>query len=302
MSTALPTKLVLLAQFTLPVSQPVQLLHYITDALDQLIAPTSSIFLGNAIPLLNKLGLLALVLGALTWTYDYLTGNHIFSGEHFWRVLIRYLIAYNLLRYYNAPLPLVGYSFHQIFTVEGGYLASQIDSTTLNTFLSALGNIWGNLEKPSVFNYPAAIVYFWTAVAIVVMEGALFIITAFSFVAIGVGLILGPFFIVSYLFRGTAHFFWAWVNFMVKYSLYKVVAAALVFIFSSAIVNFLNGAIHGDYSIGHFWALLIPLTILSAVALFSCLKVGSLVNDLTTGGAYAGTGSPIPVPVISRFF
>jgi hypothetical protein len=39
-------------------------------------------------PVLDKLGLLALVNGALTWTYGYLTGNHIFSSEHFWRVLI----------------------------------------------------------------------------------------------------------------------------------------------------------------------------------------------------------------------
>jgi len=32
-------------------------------------------------PVLGKLGLLALLIGALTWAYGYLTGNHIFSGE-----------------------------------------------------------------------------------------------------------------------------------------------------------------------------------------------------------------------------
>jgi hypothetical protein len=84
-------------------SQTVSLLTFVTQALDALVAPTSNIFLGTALPVLNKLALLALVLGAFTWTWDYLVGNHIFSGEHFWRVLIRYLVACNLLRYYNAP-------------------------------------------------------------------------------------------------------------------------------------------------------------------------------------------------------
>jgi type IV secretion system protein VirB6 len=292
----------LLAQYTTPVpvnGATIQLLSYVTNALNGLIAPTSTIFLGAAMPLLNKLGLLALVLGALKWTWDYLTGNHIFSGEVFWKVLVRYLIAYNLLRYYNTPLPLIGYNVHQLFTEEGRWMAAQINTKTLDLFLAQIQQIWGNMEKPHIYDIPATMIYVWIGLQMATVECALFIITALSFWAVGIGIILGPFFIVSYLFQGTRHFFWAWVNFMVKYSLYRVVAACIVAIFSNILVNFISNTIHGDYSLGHWWAIAIAFFVICITGVFACLKVGSLVNDLTTGSAYAG--SSIPVPMLNRW-
>jgi hypothetical protein len=67
------------AQAPVPVNPgTVDLISFVTKALDAIVAPTSGIFLATAQPVLDKLGLLALVLGALTWTYSYLSGNHIF--------------------------------------------------------------------------------------------------------------------------------------------------------------------------------------------------------------------------------
>jgi hypothetical protein len=173
------------AQFTpIPVNPgTVQLLSYVTNALNALVAPTAGIF-GEAIPLLNKLGLFALVIGALKWTYDYLVGDHIFSGESYWKVLIRFLICYNLLRYYNAPLPLIGYNFHQIFTEEGRWMAAQINISTLDLFLTKVHQIWGGMEKPHVYDIGATILYFGVALDMIIIELALFAITALSFWAI----------------------------------------------------------------------------------------------------------------------
>jgi hypothetical protein len=277
----------------------VDLISYVTAALDALVAPTGNIFAGVALPLLNKLALFALVLGALTWTWEYLTGNHIFSGEHFWRVLIRYLIAYNLLRYYNDPLPLLGYNFHQLFTEEAKWMAAQIDIAVLNRFLQQIQTIWGGMEKPDIWDLPSTVMYVWIGLDMAAIEAGLFIITSFSFWALGIGIILGPFFIVAYLFRATSHFFWAWVNYMIKYALYRVIASALVAVFSNVILNFLTNTVHGDYSLGHWSALALSWTVLIAAGLFACLKVSQLVNDLTTGGAYAGSG--LPIPILRRF-
>jgi hypothetical protein len=292
----------ILAQAPIPVnSGTVDIISFVTKALDTIVDPTSNTFVATAQPLLDKLGLFALVLGALSWTYGYLTGNHIFSGEHFWRVLIRYLIAYNLLRYYNSPMPLVGYSFHQIFTEEARWMAAQIDITVLDRFLNEIQQIWGTMEKPHVWDIPAILIYIGIGLDMAMIECGLFAITVFSFWAIGVGLILGPFFIVAYLFRATSHFFWAWVNYMIKYSLYRVVASALVAVFTNVILNFIDNTVHGDYSLGHWWAIAISWTVVVFAGLFACLKVSQLVNDLTTGGAYAGAGG-LPIPVLRRFF
>lgn len=292
----------ILAQAPIPVNPgTVDIVSFVTKALDAIVEPTSSTFVATAQPVLDKLGLLALVLGALSWTYSYLTGNHIFSGEHFWRVLIRYLIAYNLLRYYNSPMPLVGYSFHQIFTEEARWMAAQIDITVLDRFLNELQHIWGTMEKPHVWDIPAIVIYVLIGLDMALIEGGLFAITVFSFWSIGVGLILGPFFIVAYLFRATSHFFWAWVNYMIKYSLYRVVASALVAVFTNVLLNFIDNTVHGDYSLGHWWAIAISWTVVVVAGLFACLKVSQLVNYLTTGGAYAGAGG-LPIPVLRRFF
>jgi hypothetical protein len=235
------------------------------------------------------------------WTWEYLTGNHIFSGEHFWRVLIRYLIAYNLLRYYNTPLPLIGYNFHQLFTEEAKWMAAQIDIAVLNRFLQQIQTMWGRMEHPHVWDVPATLMYVWIGLDMAIIECALFIIMAYSFWAIGIGIILGPFFIVAYLFRATSHFFWAWVNYMIKYSLYRVVASATVAVFANVILNFITTTVHGDYSIGHWWAIALSWTTVIVASLFVCLKVGSLVNDLTSGTAFAGASGGVPIPFLRRF-
>jgi hypothetical protein len=267
--------------------------------LNALVNPTANIFLATAVPLLNKLALFALVLGAMKWTWDYLTGDHIFSGEAFWKVLIRYLIAYNLLRYYSAPLPLIGYNFHQIFTEEGKWLADRIDVNVLNLFCAQIQDIWGKMEKPHVYDVLATLIYLGVGSEMALISCALFIITALSFWAVGIGIILGPLFIVAYMFRATQHFFWAWVNFMIKYSLYRVIASAIVALFSNIILNFISNTVHKDYSLGHWSAIAISWTVIVVAGIVACLKVGSFVNDLTTGSAY--TGSSIPIPYLNRW-
>jgi hypothetical protein len=84
------------------------------------------------------------------------------------------------------------------------------------------------------------------------------------------------------------------------YSDHLRVASALVAVFANVILNFLTNTVHGDYSIGHWWVIAISWTVVVVAGLFACLKVSQLVNDLTTGGAYAGSGG-LPIPVLRRF-
>lgn len=88
---------------------------------------------------------------------------------------------------------------------------------------------------------------------------------------------------------------------MIKYSLYRVVSSALVAVFTNMILNFINDPVHGDYTLGHWWAIFLSWTVVVIAGLFACLKVSQLVNDLTTGGAYAGAGA-LPIPILRRFF
>jgi hypothetical protein len=86
---------------------------------------------------------------------------------------------------------------------------------------------------------------------------------------------------------------------MIKYSLYRVVASAMVALASNMILNFISNTIHGDYSLGHWAAVFISFTVVCVAGVLGCLKVGSFVNDLTTGSAHAGAS--VPIPFLSRW-
>jgi hypothetical protein len=65
---------------------------------------------------------------------------------------------------------------------------------------------------------------------------------------------------------------------MIKYSLYRVVASALVAVFANVILNFLQNTVHGDYRLGHWWVIAISWTVVVVEGLFACLKASQLVN------------------------
>ena len=290
----------ILAQIPSPIpvnGQTVSLLSYVTNALDALIAPTSTTFLATVAPLVNKFGVFLIVLGSIVAIYHYLVGYHAWIMPIF-KAVFAYMVAYNLIRYYNSPMPLVGVSFYQMFTAERDWMAATIDVHVLNLFLDRIRDIWGKMEKPHVYDLPATLIYMWVGLQMASLECCLFVITGFSFFAIGVGIIMGPWAILAYMFPATRHFFWSWVNYMIKYSLYKVVASAVVNIFATATLGFITQTLHGDYSIGHWWAVAISFTVICFMGVFACLKVGGLTTDFTSGGAHSGS---ISIPFINRF-
>jgi hypothetical protein len=88
--------------------------------------------------------------------------------------------------------------------------------------------------------------------------------------------------------------FWNWISFMLQYSFYQVVASALVFVWTNVLVNFIDRSVHGDYTLAHFFILLVPLGMLNIGLAFSVFRVTSFVSDLFKGAAAAGgnlTGS-----------
>jgi hypothetical protein len=69
-----------------------------------------------------------------------------------------------------------------------------------------------------------------------------------------------------------------------------VVASALVFVWTNVLVNFIDHSIHGDYTLAHFFILLVPLGMLNIGLIFSAFRITSFVDDSFTGAATAGSG------------
>jgi type IV secretory pathway VirB6-like protein len=267
-----------------------QIAQDISQAITQLTTVNAPVFLAKAQTLLNQLGLFALVLGALLWVWGYLTGNHHYAVRYYVQTLIAYLVAFNLLKYYIAPMPLIGYSFSGIFQAVASWMTAVVNVTTANQFFTGLAYIWANAEKPGFGDIVGSIMYVLLGIVLALIAIAAFGIVLYSFLALGVGVILGPFFIVAYLFVPTRNWFWNWVNFMLKYSFFQVVAAVYTNVMASAGLLFIAQAVHGDYSLGHLMALFVPWLALMCVAVFGVLQIPTLTGDLLSGGASAGAG------------
>jgi hypothetical protein len=285
----------LLLQQIIPINPgTVDQVSWVTAALDQLTNGVGNLYIGTVRQLFPQLGVLAIALAGIYLAYSWLVGHHNQGARHCARVFIILFLVDQMLRYYTAPMPLIGYTIPDLFHASFRWLAAAVDIRILDQFLQMAHTIFGNTEKPAYWNLPALAIYLLVLINMAVVEGALFIVTIYSFVAIAIGICWGPFAILalvaSLIFPFLGNIFYAWVNYMIKYGLFRVVAAMLVFVWCTVIMTFIQNTLHGDYSIGHWWAIIIPFSIINLACAFTVLTVPALTNDLLTGGAYAGTG------------
>jgi TrbL/VirB6 plasmid conjugal transfer protein len=276
----------------LPVnSGSVDYITMVTSSVDHLVTSGSPLFLSTGSQLLSAIGVIMLIVYGLKWAAFSASRHHPefdFPGLiHFFGL---FLIAEAMLRYYNVPLPWGGSSFHQILPDTARQLSGIIDISSLNTVLGRMSAIITGTERPSVMNPLMLFVYACVMFDMALIEGILFAVTVLGFIAVGIGSLLGPLFIPWLIVPRLNWLFWNWIQFMLQYSFYRVVASALVYIWTNVIVGFLDSSVHGDYSLPHFLLLIVPFGMLNVALFFSVFKVTSFVSDLFKGTAAAGSG------------
>lgn len=290
---------------SIPVSQ--QTLDYLawgTKAIDDLVTSHMDLFVADGFKLVNVLAVLILTLKAIRWMFHGVSSWHAhFDLAPLVEFLGKLAAALIMLHYYNSPLPGVTFSFHQIFSETARHVAGTIDLTILNDFLNRCMELANNLERPSAMNFIGIFEYFQVLVNMAVVEGILFVITIFSFIALGVGSLLGPLFIPLILVPHFSGLFWRWVNSMMVYSFYQVVANAMVYVWCHVIVQFFSNAINKDYSLGNLLYLFIPFLMVNLAFAWSLLKVPALASEYFggIGSVGASLGSSVSGAVRSLF-
>jgi hypothetical protein len=272
-------------------SGSIDYISYVTSAVDSLVTMGSPLFLTTGNELLTAIAIIMLVIYGLKWATHSASRHHPefdFPGViHFFAL---FLIAEAMLRYYNVPLPWTDSSFHQILPDTARQLAATIDLTSLNTLMDRIWDIIGHTEQPGITNPIMLVIYFSLLIDMVLIQGILFAVTVLGFIAVGIGSVLGPLFIPWLIVPRLSWLFWNWVQFMLQYSFYRVVASALIYVWSTVIVKFLDSSVQGDYSLAHFLIMLVPLGMLNIGMIFSVFRVTSFVSDLFKGTAAAGGG------------
>lgn len=279
-----------LAQGPIPVNGQTQdYISPVTSAINNLVLNNGGAFLTTGMQLLTAIGIIMLAVKGLQWAAASASRHH---AEFDFPALIHFfglfLVAEALLRYYNVPLPWTSVSVHQLFPETGRQLAATIDISTLNRLLQAVQSLVAGEERPSLMDPLMIAVYYGILVDMILIEGILFALNILAFVMVGIGTILGPLFIPWLMAPRLSWLFWNWLQFMLQYSFFQVIAAALTNVWATVLLNFWSNAIHGDYSLAHLAIILVPLGLLNIGFMVCIFKAGSITSDLFKGTASAG--------------
>jgi hypothetical protein len=198
-----------------------------------------------------------------------------------------WLVGWTCLAFYDFPL-WGGMSIHQVIPMIASFLAAKINTAIVDTTMADMTKAISGMSLPSVFAPGEMVAYIGVMVLSIVLEAVLVLASSFSFVALGVGTLLGPILISFIIVPWLRHWFFSWINFSVKFGMFAVVAAAQSFIWATAADNFINTFIAGDYSLAHMLTSIAGLGIITLGAVLGLLSTGALVNDLFGGSAHGG--------------
>ena len=112
-------------------------------------------------------------------------------------------------------------------------------------------------------------------------------------IALAILIIVGPIFIPFLVFEPMAFLFWGWFRAMITYSLYAVIAGAVLRVFSAVGIAFITSMGQADLNftslmdVGLWMLAVVPFFIAGILA---SLKIGELASMLVTGGGAGGSG------------
>ena len=281
---------------------------FIQTALDGLTAAAGGEIMALGTSMFTGLALIVIVIAGVKIAFS---GN--IQPWEVVRLVIGIWIPWVMMRFYTTTIPGMSQTFPGMIAEGGNFLHEMLLGDVISSMQTELGkmvrdianNIQTQAGQPRLITVkPGGVQAFITGVAgiIIMALSALLLIVLFAVtyaqviwaqIALAILIILGPIFIPFLVFEPMAFLFWGWFKGMLTYSLYAVIAGAVLRVFSAvgiAYITTLGGANLDTQSLTQvgLWTLaVIPLSI---AGILSSLKCGELASSLVTGGGAAGSG------------
>ena len=231
------------------------------------------------------------------------------------RVVLALAIPRTMLHYYGTPIPGVGFSFPATIAAGGIWLQNLFLSdvvaaayTEMNalvqTGLAQFGAAWVSRSLAAILTegfavFFSSIITLIVGIPVVMGLVALFCLTyaqvIWAQVAVAIAILLGPVFIPWLLFEPLAFLFWGWFRTLMVYTLYGVVAGAILRVFMGVGLGYITtyteaalGTVPADLSELGLWLIVLLPFIVSG--LLAGLKVGELAALLVSGAGSVGAG------------
>ena len=274
--------------------------------------------IGGAAPDVHALGLqlwagLAAVM--IAWTGLKIAFSGTFDAWAIIKLVIGIAIPRTLLHYYTIPIPGVGLTFPAMMAGGGIWLqnlflsdvvsAGYTEMTALvQAYAAHLSAAWSTGNLLSIMTAGVSVL-FSSLVTLVLGASLVFCLLVlfcvtyaqviWAQVAIAIVILLGPVFIAFLIFEPLAFLFWGWFRTLMVYTLYGVVAGAILRVFMGVGMGYITtyaDALMGTGSAdpGELWLWAVVLLPLVVCGLMAGLKVGELASMLVSGSGSAGSG------------
>ena len=281
---------------------------FLDHALDSLtVAAGGQLFtLGNQ--MLVGLALIVLVLNGAKIAFG--------GGLQPWelmKVVIGIWIPWVMLQFYTTTIPGMAHTFPGMLAAGGNWINELLIDDSVASIQEELTKLFNTLTKAQntaielgdlLKIYTTGLQASMTAIAGFVMVIFLVLMLAllaavtyaqviWAHIALGILTILGPVFIPFLVFEPLSFLFWGWFRAMITYSLYAVIAGAVLRIFSAVGIAYVTTLAQANMSMDSFmevgiWTIaVVPFFIAGMLA---ALKCGELASMLVTGGGAGGSG------------
>ena len=231
------------------------------------------------------------------------------------KLVIGIAIPRTLLHYYVVPIPGVGLTFPAMVVSGGIWLqnlflsdvvsAGYTEMTALVQAYSAhLSAAWSTGNLLSIMTSGVTVLFsslvtLVMGASLVVCLLALFCLTyaqvIWAQVAIAIAILLGPVFIAFLLFEPLSFLFWGWFRTLMVYTLYGVVAGAVLRVFMGVGLGYITTYAEALIGTGtadpaELWLWAVVLLPLVVCGLMAGLKVGEFASMLVSGSGSTGSG------------
>ena len=281
---------------------------FLDTALESLTAAAGAeIFtLGNQ--MLTALALIVIVLSGLKIAFG--------GGLQPWelmRVVIGIWIPWVMLQFYTVNLPGMVFTFPHMIVAGGNWLNDLLVDDSVASVQEELTKLFKELSdaqeaavesgdlldvltsgfQATMTQITAFFVVLFMALMMLVLSAVTYAQVIWAQIALAILIIVGPIFIPFLVFEPMAFLFWGWFRAMITYSLYAVIAGAVLRVFSAVGIAFITSMGQADLNftslmdVGLWMLAVVPFFIAGILA---SLKIGELASMLVTGGGAGGSG------------
>jgi hypothetical protein len=219
------------------------------------------------------------------------SGKYPFHFDNFASLVLTISFGFAMVNYYNAPIPGVGTSFHNLVTDEAQFLSSQIDQAQLQTVVTQVADFESRMDSPTWGDVLGTLIYVIVTILLAAAQAAAIVVIAYGFIATAVCVLVGPVFVPFFIVPKMEWLFWGWFRCFIQYAFYQVIASAVVYIIGNLILGVLQLPPAGTLSTVQLIAWFPVLFITFLASIYTLLKIPALTNHIfsgTAGGSTAG--------------